>query len=401
MPKRKFLPLTICLLLYWLCSTTFLRTNLGSPVRYINDDADRGAYFTRAMWLPEGKVPYRDIFSEYPQISTYLFGMVYLPFLKETDPDAAYIGYSAFFSLLMLYTLIALLFFLEKELPDAKKKFVWFLFLPAPLYFTFNRFDIVPALLSLLALIMAKQKHWAVAGCLLGLGALTKWYPGLLVPLVALYMFYRGESWRKILQFLLIFGFTCLLILLPTYLLGGLRALLDPYVALQSKRGYDPSAFLALMLPSMRFVMPWAKAETIKMIFFLMEFSAVPLLFFVRLDSFSKLLNGSLIAIATFMLFAPLYSPQWLLWIFPLMILLVRDKWDTALLIAYGVLTYLEFPIAYDSFGANSFEMLLMGWLNVILLILIIVQAIRRFSALPHFQTDLSTEPAARLVQQP
>jgi hypothetical protein len=123
-----------------------------------------------------------------------------------------------------------------------------------------------------------------------------------------------------------------------------------------------------------------------------MQFSAVPLLFFVRVDSFQKLLSSSLLAISTFMLFAPLYSPQWLLWIFPLMILLAQDKWDIALLVAYGVLTYVEFPIAYDSFGESSFLMVLMGWLNVLFLILIILRAVRQFRSLPRIQPDVPSE---------
>jgi hypothetical protein len=74
------------------------------------------------------------------------------------------------------------------------------------------------------------------------------------------------------------------------------------------------------------------------------------------------------------------------------MILLAQDKRDMALLVAYGVLTYVEFPIAYDSFGASSYIMLLMGWLNVILLILIIIRSVRHFRALPRVQPDIPSE---------
>ena len=380
--NRKYLILSVGLLFFWLCSSTFLRNNIGSSVRYFNDDVDRLDYFIRGMWLPEGKVPYRDVFSEYPQISTYLFGLVFLPFLKETDIRSSFISYSTFFSLLMVYTLIALAISIEKELPDEKKQLLFFLLLPAPLYYTFNRFDVLPAFISLIALLMAKRKNWEFVACLLGVGALTKWYPALLVPPVAVYMFYKRESYRRILEFIFLFGLICLIILLPTFIAGGFRAVLVPYVNLQNNRGYDSASFLALMLPIIRSLIPGARENILKTIFLLMQFSAIPLLFFACIDSFERLLNCCLLAISTFMLFAPLYSPQWLLWIFPLMILLARDKWDVGLIVLYGVLTYIEFPVAYDYFGAASFQMLIMGWVNVLLLILIIVQAVKRFHAL-------------------
>ena len=121
---------------------------------------------------------------------------------------------------------------------------------------------------------------------------------------------------------------------------------------------------------------PFMDLPLIRKILLLLQFSAIPVLFFVRIDSFEKLLNCCLVTISVFMLFAPLYSPQWMLWIFPLMILLTKTNWDVALAVIYGVITYVEFPLAFDYFGPESYEMMIMGWVNIALLALIVFQAI-------------------------
>lgn len=73
MNKRYILTLRIVVIGLWICSTTIFRDNLSESIRFINDNADRGDYYKRGMWLVNQSVPYRDVFSEYPQIPTWLF----------------------------------------------------------------------------------------------------------------------------------------------------------------------------------------------------------------------------------------------------------------------------------------------------------------------------------------
>jgi hypothetical protein len=47
-------------------------------------------------------------------------------------------------------------------------------------------------------------------------------------------------------------------------------------------------------------------------------------------------------------LFSRIFSPQWILWVLPFLILCCHDVTDMLLTIAYGILVYMAFPIAYD-----------------------------------------------------
>src|SRR5690242_7708399 len=157
MTSRQVRTLAILFFLLWLLEITVLRLNLNSHVRYFSDDGDRQVYFERGSWLPKGEVPYRDVISEYPQIPTYFFGLLYLLIPGAKDTVFAYLLFSSYFILAMLVVLFTLIDQLYKLLPD--KKYLAFLFLlPAPLYYTFNRFDILPAYLCLLSFVLIARK---------------------------------------------------------------------------------------------------------------------------------------------------------------------------------------------------------------------------------------------------
>lgn len=55
------------------------------------------------------------------------------------------------------------------------------------------KFETLPAALLILGLVAASRRSWAWAGLLLGLGAASKWYPGLAVPILALGLLRRRE----------------------------------------------------------------------------------------------------------------------------------------------------------------------------------------------------------------
>lgn len=376
--SRRLLLLAVVLLLYWVLLATVLRENLGSSARLFNDYADRADYFLRGAWLPEHAVPYRDVPSEYPQVPTYLFGALYLPFLGQIPASSIFLRYSILFSFLMISLYIGMAFLLESMLPPDRRVMVLAFLLPAPLYFSYNRFDVLPALMMLLALKMAGQNKWEPAAVLLGIGTMTKWFPGLLVvPLVA-YMRHTKQSLQRIGLVLGIFVFTCVAILLPTYLGGGLAAVVSPYVRYETQRGVDPAALPALLEPLLQSLFSLNMDATGRAVFFLLQLSILPVAAIAGPDSYKRLVCWSLMVLTVFMLFSRLYSPQWLLWILPLMLIVAGDAWDNAVIVAYATLSYLEFPILYVAFGTRPYALALAGWMNVVLLLWIGTRTIRR-----------------------
>ncbi len=377
------------LFLLWVGLVTLLRDNLGARARVFNDYADRADYFVRGSWLPTDTVPYRDVPSEYPQIPTFIFGILYLPILGRLDPAAYFTFYSALFSFLMLCLYLGLAAMLDRLLPADKKALVWTLLLPAPLYFAYNRFDVLPALIVTAALLMVRDEKWELTALLIGIGTLTKWYPALLVVPVVAYMRSRNAGIIRVGSFLVVFGATILGILAPTYLTGGVPAVLSPYVRL-GVRGVDMPALPVLLEPLTRNVFAQPIGAASLRLFIALEFIILPIVLLARIDTFERFLGWSLLALAVFMLFSPLYSPQWILWIIPFMILLARRLMDTVVLITYGTITYFEYPILHTGYGTNPTMMTLLGWMNVVCLVWIIVRVVK---ALRSAQQTLVGEP--------
>lgn len=377
--SRRHLWLCVGLLLLWVLLATLLRENFRLAIPWFNDYSDRGDYFRGGAWLPLRAVPYRDVMSEYPQVATYLFGLLYLPFLGQLDSPALFFQYSILFAFIMIFLLICLMVLLEGMLAGHKRNVVLALLLPASLYFSYNRFDVLPVLMVLLALLMARDEKWEAAGFWLGVGALTKWYPALLVLPVARHMLSKKVPLRRIGLFLAVFGATCVAILAPTYISGGWNAVLSPYVRYQTQRGVDPAALPALLSPLLQRLFTFPSASDLQTAFLLLQLSALPAVAFLNIRSFKHLVCACLLTLTTFMLFSRIYSPQWLLWILPLMILLAGDSGDLALMLLYGTVTYLEFPVLFLGSHVAAWAMLWIGWVNVGLLVWILVRAARRW----------------------
>jgi hypothetical protein len=375
MTSRQIRTLAIVFFLLWLLEITVLRLNLNSHVRYFSDDGDRQVYFERGAWFPNGEVPYRDTISEYPQIPTYFFGLLYILIPGEKNSIFAYLLFSSYFVLAMLIVLFALIDQLYRVLPD--RKYLAFLFLlPAPLYYTFNRFDILPAYLCLLSFVLVARKQWGLASVILAVATLTKWYPVLLLPAYLAYCFHsEGRiNWRMI----LLFSVTCLLILLPTLLLGGLDALLVPY-RFQGVRGLEPLSLPAMIGRLQEAISDQTIVERYYILGFLfLQGIAALIALFARIDRIEKLVQWCILIISLFVLFARIYSPQWLVWILPFLILAARDKIDLIIIVVYSVVAYLGFPVVFDAVGKSSSLMFLMSAMNFILLAIIAGRSIRQ-----------------------
>lgn len=164
--------------------------------------------------------------------------------------------------------------------------------------------------------------------------------------------------------------------MLPTYLSGGVGAVLEPYI-FHNGRGSEILSLPGVIEAILFKLTPFRSDQVLKIIFLLLQVSAMPFLFFVRPATYEKLLNWCLLIVSLYILFARIYSPQWILWIFPLMILLSRDKVDIGLIWIYGIVTYLGFPLTYDFFGKQSFQIVIMGLVTSSIVLAIAIEAAR------------------------
>ena len=376
MNRKQTYILAAVLLATWLLLISVLRTNLSTNpdyIRWFNDHNDRWLYMLRGEWFPQHSLPYVDVLSEYPQIPTYLFGLLYL-FIPTTDVQGVYFLHSSIFSLLMLFCLFLTIRMLYAMLSE-RKWLAYLMLLPGTLYFTHNRFDILPAFLALWSLWSLRRQKFVATGILLGIGALTKWYPALLLPVYLSYDYAlrKRVNWKMILAFVV----TVILIALPTLLTGGLAAFLSPYL-LHAGRSFEQVSLPALLRLLFGTIGLYPSIVLLTGIFLALQLLSAPLSLFARIDTEEKLLQWNILVIGAFILFSRIYSPQWLLWLMPFLILAARNWFDVAWIIVYNLVTYLSFPMAVDLYGIDSIAYKIGGAATAVVLMVVLGLAIAR-----------------------
>ena len=154
MKLKHFVFIVFTLLFVWVFFVTLAAGNFGSHIRWFNDYYDRSVYVQRSAWFIEGGIPYVDTFSEYPQVATYFFALPYLLMVQLQPVDTISLStYSMAFSFLTLFLLGGVIFLLYKSI-QIDSRWAFLLLLPAPLYFSFNRFDILPAFFVLVSVLL-------------------------------------------------------------------------------------------------------------------------------------------------------------------------------------------------------------------------------------------------------
>jgi len=358
--------------------TAWLVMNLAPHVlprtgRLFADYEDIMVYFFRGAWAVERAAA----LSEYPPLPTWLFGLNRLA-VAWASPEAQKLLFISLFSLEMFLLLFLAFKILLALLPSEKSAYAALLLLPPVLYFTYGRFDILPALLTLLAYQQALRKRWGSVGALLALGTLTKWYPVLLLPGFAAYA-WRIEK-RPPWKMLIAFGVTGAAILLAALVQGGLAALLAPY-QFHLHRGMEYIALPKLLAAVCACL---AGNPQVFSLFFLLEIVSAPLLaVFTRIETPRALADYSIVVIGMFILFSRIWSPQWFLWILPFLIITARGKRDVLLIVLFSAVVYLSFPVMFDAFGSESHALMIMGWCYYGMLAFFVWRAARRLMQNP------------------
>lgn len=316
--------------------------NLYGPYRLINDDHDIGVYFERGFWIFPGRQAYSDVFSEYPQVATAFFALPHLLANNWIHTTADVAPYRYVFTALMAI-LLALTVQRTHALRPDRKALAFLLLLPAGWYFAHNRFDIIPALLTLLALDALRRDRLRLAFAILGAATMTKWYALVIAPVFAVYLWQTRR--QALVPCLAVYGGTIGLLVLPTLLSAGLDGFLVPY-RFHLGRSFNEENLLALLLRTGLF--DWVPQAVLFKLFLAGQLAAVPLCLRARVDTWERVLQWSALSILCFMLFAKFYSPQWLLWVTPMLILLVRRPAEIGGIVVLDLVTFVYFPLLFD-----------------------------------------------------
>lgn len=359
-----------------------------SPPGPTRDDHETSIFWKRGAWQPTGLRPYLDVFSEYPPLATWAFGIPYLfvdtgtappkELLKTLDATAPshpsmrrFGDYWSFFMAAAWLGIAALTFQLSRE-RGICSYWTWICLGPAALYLALQRFDALPAL-ALTGALLALTRGFPISGfVLLGCGIMVKIYPVVAVPAAFAYV-WRSQGPKRACFALTALVLTCVLCELPVFVdgcmdpawsapwrpglehaanaspvEGGLAAVKAPFVY-QGGRDTNPASLAERLFQGwlgVSYDRLLAGIKVFRVIQFAPALVAMGLLYWRPHPQ--RLLSATAALVATFVLFHNIYSPQFHLWLVPLVAVAGAGMPGAAaalLLVFIDVVTYAQFPI--------------------------------------------------------
>jgi hypothetical protein len=319
---------------------------------------------TDAMAFLDGRLPYRDIFFEYPLLAAVPIG---LPGLNGTD----WHGYRHGFMAMSLALAVALLL-LVRELArrsGGNERLAMAAVALAPLLLgaTFrNHFDLAPVVATLAALLLLVSGRAVVGMGVLGLAVALKGYPLVIAPVALAWLIGRGERGAALRG-----GAICAAIVAATLLAmvaispagarDAIRWHTDRPVQIES----TPAAILNLTGADTRAESSFRSdglrhpaAAPVAGVLTALGAIVVALLAIgaARAPGARQLLTAALAATAAYAAFGKVLSPQYLVWTVPWMALAFgwRQFALGATLAAATLLTFFEFPFRYGELIAGD-----------------------------------------------
>jgi uncharacterized membrane protein len=349
---------------------------------------DLGSRSTVAMRVLGGALPYRDFPFEYPPLAAPVMA---LPGLAGTDGDAYRIGIAV-----VAFAVTAVVLLLVRTLAlrtggDARLAMLGVAVAPLLLGAVIRlHIDVVPVALLLAALVAILAHRPATGFALIGLGTMLKAFPLVAAPVALAWLLARGDRAAAIR------GASALGVTLAV--VGAVWLALSPDGAIDSVRFQlerplqieSTPASLLFVLGSIGGAEPAVVAShnssgiahplagAAGALFTAALVAAVALLaaLAARTRSPEGLVLGALAAAAAFAALGRVLSPQYLIWVVPLLALaLAWRRWALALLAATAcALTLAEFPARYiDLTAADPLAIAIVAARNAALVAAVLV----------------------------
>ena len=343
---------------FWVVLALFLSARLMQlviwPPEMLTLYGDYDYYFRLAALVRSGQLPFIHYWSEYPPVFPWLnlalyelSGGTFRNYVVITR--LVLLGFEAG-SLYLLYRIAA-----GSRGPDGALQVAWvYLALYVPAFIWLGSFEAITACLVLLALFSLRRSRPWITGLIIGLGAMVKWLPLLLVATV-----WRQRGWRGGLVSGLAAVSVCLVMLGPLAWLSPdttlasltaqasksswqtIWALIDGNDANTGSLGpiaerFDPArAGVPLHNPSR---LPWALTA--------IPFAGVGLFALTRPRR--RQIDDDLVftafAFILFCLWSKGWSPQWQMFLIPLILLSLPLRRAVMVVLTLGFINVLEWP---------------------------------------------------------
>jgi hypothetical protein len=330
--------------------------------RWLSDDHDRDAYFERAQFLPTKRVPYLEVRSEYPTLATLFFATPLLPSPGfQVSKEEYRFRWSCIMAAFLVATVWLVARFRVRHGLGAAPALV--MLAPSPLYFALMRFDILCAFVLCLSLDAFCRARYRSAHFLLAVGTLLKWYPALVFPVYAAFHVAHEPPWSlrlrdalstRTVRYCAVFVATVAVLVVGSVVAFTWDGFLVPYVFHARSGGQYFNAYWLLEQKRTALGIDRSGWKIVQAAFLALEFSIVPILLLKRIRSPTDVFRYAILAIALFITFSRIDSPQWILWYLPPALMFVRDRRTVVALTVLAFWTYLVFPVAYGAWGPHS-----------------------------------------------
>lgn len=337
---------------------------------------DVEGYYQYATKMEQGQLAYRDFPVEYPPGALVVF---YLPALVSHN----FQQYSTAFAFEMLFfDILGLLLVYgiarKARISPLTALFGYSLAMVAVGSIAVQRFDVVPAVITLGAIYAFSRGKYEIAWAVLAIGIMTKLFPGVLAPVFLIYQ-WRRAGLRRFLPSAAVFILTLLLIAVPMLLISR-QGFIDSFIvqgqrSLQLESIYSSFLLLANSLGissaypiqgSISFDIYSSLAEPLAQYSFVFMGLGLLLVYALYLRryhesadlpvtdepgaaSVADLLNYSFAALLVFLLTSKVFSPQFMIWLYPLFPL-VSGRFRSTVWVVFIVaacLTWYIYPLHY------------------------------------------------------
>jgi hypothetical protein len=305
-------------------------------IRLAFDTHDIGVYFASARWTIEGGRLYREVPSEYPLFANIIFAICrYLGHFLHP-------GLRGFFALWIASAWVVYLFAVYRVAAAATMLAALPWLAPAPIYFALFRFDLYPAVATLMSLFAIRRTAYIEGAVWLGVAIALKGYALFLLPAYCVFMVsQRGLAAAFKVGALAVTPM--ILSLLATLTFAGWEGVVDPFIhasrMLNGESTYAAIDYLFGAAAISTGSQVWWVGRCLQVGSALAAAAMCP-------RSFKDLVNAFLFAVLGFMSFSVFYSPQFVLWILPL-VSFSRSRVMLISTMFLSWLTYLYYPVGY------------------------------------------------------
>lgn len=298
--------------------------------------------------------PYLDIWVEFPPIFPIISRWIYL---LTGGREHAFIYLQAFLFSVIQATTIYLFQIIADRIWDEKgatQRTIVYALLTVGLFYGWAYFDIMAVFSLLLGLVLVMKSKRITAGVVFGLGGLVKWFPILALPAV-----WKWKGRRKAVRIvvvaisILVLVWGSLYIISPTFTRASLIsqgakgswetvwALLDGNL---STGNFNPladrqdPATASIPTGNPPKVSPWITLIILGSLGFFLFLKA-------KIENESQLVAFTGLTLIFFFLWSPGYSPQWVLYLIPLVLVSFKENRHLLLGLVILLINLLEWPL--------------------------------------------------------